>query len=309
VRVAVVMSTFKGERFVSEQVKSILQQLPADSWLLVRDDGSDDGTVARVQGFRDSRIHVTQGQNVGFARSFFLLMQSVPSEADCVMLADQDDVWLPGKIQKACDCLRGRSAPALYFSRLQLVDDQLRPLGLTAEWPRGPSFANALAENIVTGCTIALNRAALDLVLRVGDTSKLRFHDWWIYLVVAAFGEVIADPSPTILYRQHGNNVLGRGFGWRRYLVNLRFLRNASWVHILFNQLQNFRAVHGSALRPEQRALLDQYFDPENPAAVRRLLLSTRRFRQTLLDDVFLRLLIAWEVASGRGLLPHAARR
>jgi glycosyltransferase involved in cell wall biosynthesis len=308
-RVAVVMSTYRGERFVHEQVSSILSQLPPNGWLLVRDDGSDDRTVQCIKAFADPRIHLTEGHNVGFARSFFLLLASVPSEADCVLLADQDDVWLPGKIEKTCAALKGRSGPALYFSRLQLVDETLQPLGITAGWPRGPSFANALAENIVTGCTIGLNRPAVSLVLRLGDPEKLRFHDWWIYLVVSAFGDVIADPAPSMLYRQHGGNVVGRGSGWRRYLVNLRFLRKASWVHIMFSQLENFRSVFGASLTPEQRALLDRYFDPSNPAAVRRLLLAPRRFRQRLIDDFLLRLLLAWEIVSGRGLLPPGAKR
>lgn len=308
-RVAVLMSTYQGERFVEAQVRSILDQLPTDGWLLVRDDGSRDATVARVRAFGDPRIRITQGANVGFAASFFALLGSVPGEAQCIMLADQDDVWLPAKIARACSALQRHPGPALYFSRLQLVDESLQPIGLTAGWPRGPSFTNALAENIVTGCTIALNRPALQLVLRLGDVQRLRFHDWWIYLVVSAFGDVIADPEPTMLYRQHAHNVLGRGAGWRRYLVNLRYLRRSSWVHVMFSQVQNFRAEHGAALRPEQLALIERYFDPSNPAAIRRLLLAPRRFRQTLLDDVLLRALVIWELASGRGLLPKAAPR
>lgn len=304
--VTVVMSTYRGERFVDQQIASILQQLPDDGRLLVRDDGSDDGTVARVEAWRDPRIQLTRGANVGFAQSFFQLLASVPMETDCVMLADQDDVWLAGKIERATSMLSGHSGPALYFSRQQLVDEDLNPLGSTADWPRGPSFTNALAENIVTGCTAAINRPALELVLRLGDSSKLRFHDWWIYLVVSAFGEVVSDRSETMLYRQHGGNVLGRGFGWRRYLVNLRYLRRSSWVHVMFSQLQNFRDVFGSSISAEQSALLDRYFDPAKPAAIGRLLMAPRRFRQRLMDDVLLRLLIVWEIVSGRGLLPRA---
>lgn len=303
-RVAVLMSTFQGERFVDQQLASILEQLPADGWLIVRDDGSRDGTAARVRMHADARVHFTQGDNLGFAGSFFTLLGMVPEAAEVVMLADQDDVWLPGKIARACTSLQRCSGPALYFSRLQLVDEDLRPLGLTNGWPRGPSFANALAENIVTGCTIGLNRAAVALVLRVGDVGQLRFHDWWIYLVLSAFGQVIADPTPTILYRQHGGNVIGRGEGWRRYLVNLKYVRRTSWVHVLFSQVQNFRRVHGDSLTGEQRALMDRYFDPLNRMAVLRLLVVPRRFRQTWVDDVLLRLLLLAEILTGRGLLP-----
>jgi glycosyltransferase involved in cell wall biosynthesis len=307
-RVVVVMSTYRGEQFISEQVRSILEQLPADGLLLVRDDGSDDGTVDRLKAIRDPRIRVDSGPNLGFVRSFFALLASIPQDAQVAMLSDQDDVWLPGKIDRAVQQLRGRADPVLYCSRLQMVDESLRPLGLSLGWPRGASFANALAENIVTGCTVALNRPALDLVLRLGNPLRIHFHDWWMYLVISAFGTVITDPQPTVLYRQHGGNVVGRGAGARRYLVNLRFVRRTSWVHIMFNQIENFRATHGAALTPPQRELLEKVFNPASRAAIARLVLWPRRYRQTLLDDILLRMLVAGEFLLGRGLLPVDSR-
>src|SRR6266568_4048026 len=171
-RVVVVMSTYQGERFVTEQVRSILDQLPADGRLLVRDDGSTDSTADLIEAIGDQRVSLTRGTNVGFARSFFTLLESVPEEATLVMLSDQDDVWLPCRIDRAAQLLGQCEGPALYCSRLQLVDEAMRPIGLSSPWPRGPSFANALAENIVTGCTVALNRAALALVLHLGNPNR-----------------------------------------------------------------------------------------------------------------------------------------
>ena len=303
-RVVVVMSTYQGERFIAEQVRSILDQLPPDGRLLVRDDGSTDSTADLIAAVDDSRLSLTSGPNLGFARSFFSLLETVPIDATLIMLSDQDDVWLPGRIQRAARLLGSCDGPALYCSRLHLVDEALRPIGLSSPWPRGPSFANALAENIVTGCTVALNRAALALTLRVGDPALIHFHDWWMYLVISAFGTVVADPRPTVLYRQHGSNVVGRGAGIRRYIVNLRFIHRKSWVHIMFNQIENFRAVHGHALSPEQRRLLDRSFDPTSAIAIARMVLSPRRYRQTLLDDILLRMLVLAELVRGRGLRP-----
>lgn len=303
-RVAVVMSTYQGERFVAEQLRSILDQLPAEGRIFVRDDGSTDRTTERIEAMADSRISLVRGSNIGFARSFFELLESVPPEADLIMLSDQDDVWMPGRIDRAARQVRGCDGPTLYCSRLELVDEALRPLGVSSAWPRGPSFANALTENIVTGCTVAMNRAALKLVLRLGDPGAIHFHDWWMYLVISAFGTVIADPVPTVLYRQHGANVVGRGSGVRRYFVNLKFIRRKSWVHIMFSQIENFRAVHADGLAPEQQKLLARVFDPRSTAAVARLLLLPRRYRQALVDDVLLRMLVLGELALGRGLLP-----
>ncbi|RYY66184.1 MAG: glycosyltransferase family 2 protein [Comamonadaceae bacterium] len=309
-RVVVLMSTYKGEPWVREQVASILAQLPADGRLLIRDDGSPDATVDAIRGIADARLALTCGQNIGFVRSFLALLAQVPPDAEMVMFSDQDDVWLPEKVARAWAAIgESGSIPTLYCSRLQLVDTQLRPLGLSTDWPRPPSFENALAENVVTGCTAALNPAAVQLLREHGDVERIHFHDWWFYLVVAAFGRVVFDAQPTILYRQHGGNAIGMGSGPLRYWTILRFLRRHDWVHILFDQVENLRRTHGERLSPAQRAFIDRFFDPHDRRAVLRLLLAPRRHRQRWTDDVLLRLLIAWQLASGRGLLPRRPAR
>lgn len=304
-KVVVLMSTWQGERFVEEQLRSILDQLPADGRVIVRDDGSTDAGVARIEALGDARVTVVRGENLGFARSFFSLLDSAPADADVYMLSDQDDVWLPDKIARAVEHLAPlQDRPALYCSRLHLVDEDLRPLGLSPAWSGSPSFRNALVENIAVGCTCAVNRSGLLLARQAGDPRLVYFHDWWLYLVIAAFGTVIADPEPTILYRQHAGNQVGASRGWRRYLRTPRLLGKRNWVHAMFGQIENFRRLHADRLPAEDRRLLERYFDPQKPAAVARLLLVPRRFRQQLADDVFLRLLLLASLVSGRGLLP-----
>ena len=188
-RVVVLMSTYNGENFVLEQLYSILDQLPVDGRIVVRDDGSSDATVERVASVADPRITVVRGENLGFASSFLTLLKNAPGDAGMIMFADQDDVWLPRKIERAWKVLSApRDRPALYCSAQMLADEQLRPLHATQRWPRDPSFQNALSENIVTGCTAALNPAAAALLRRAGVPPEVRFHDWWMYLVVSAFG-------------------------------------------------------------------------------------------------------------------------
>ena len=197
-RVVVLMSTYNGERFVVEQLRSILDQLPEGGLILVRDDGSRDGTVAAVESLRDSRITVTRGPNLGFGRSFLTLLAAAPADADMVMFADQDDLWLPGKIERAWKHLQPfESVPGLYGSAQMLADIHLQALQATPAWSREPAFANALAENIITGCTAALNAPALRLMQRAGVPNEVHFHDWWAYLVVSAFGRVVFDANPT----------------------------------------------------------------------------------------------------------------
>src|SRR5258708_37501065 len=105
-RVVVLMSTYQGEHFVSDQLRSILFQLPEVGRILIRDDGSTDETIARIEAIGDNRVAILRGENIGFARSFLSLMDAAPRNADMYMLADQDDLWMPEKIQRAKDCLQ-----------------------------------------------------------------------------------------------------------------------------------------------------------------------------------------------------------
>lgn len=304
-QVVVLLSSYQGERFIREQLESILVQLPSGGQVFIRDDGSTDRTVDCILALQDTRISVVRGKNIGFVKSFFQLLHAAPEDADVIMLCDQDDVWLPNKIQRAVDHLQGLShQPALYCSRLQLVNEELKPIGMSPAWPLPPSFRNALTENIVTGCTCALNRAALQLTRKHGNADLIYFHDWWLYLTVAAFGQVIVDPEPTILYRQHGQNAIGMGAGMSRYFSIFRFLNKKNWVHIMYNQIENFRALYAGQLSQENGLLLERYFDPHKATTTARLLLSRERFRQYFIYDILLRLLILGALMTGSGLLP-----
>lgn len=303
-RVAVLLSSFQGEKYISEQIASVLSQLPADGRLIIRDDGSTDRTVQCIEKFEDVRINVTLGENCGFVESFLILLSQAPKEADVVMLCDQDDVWLPNKVQRAIDHLESfGDAPALYCSRLLLVNADLVQIGISPNWPKMPSFQNALAENIVTGCTAALNRAALILITRHGDKNNIFFHDWWLYLVTSAFGTVIFDPTPTILYRQHGKNAIGMGGGLRRYTTILRFIKQKSWIEILFNQIKNFDHIFSDELRPQHKLDLKRYVNPELRKTKIDLLFGKSHHRQRFADDLFLRLLLLREIIRRRPYL------
>ena len=128
-----------------------------------------------------------------------------------VAFADQDDVWLPGKLARGVAALATVPAdvPALYCARQYLVDEQLMPLKCSPRLRRPPGFPASLTQNIATGCTVMLNPAAASLVAG-SEAPPGSLHDWWCYLVItAAGGRVLADDTPTVLYRQHGSNAVG----------------------------------------------------------------------------------------------------
>lgn len=290
------MSTYNGERYVGEQLRSLLCQLPSEGLVLIRDDGSVDGTADVVAAFVDDRVRLLRGDNIGFGASFLTLLTMVPEDADLVMFSDQDDVWLPGKIGRAGAALaRCGDRPAIYGSAQMLVDEALRPLGPTAPWPAGASFRGALTENIITGCTAALNLPAVRLLQQAGAAPGVRFHDWWCYLVISAFGEVVFDDQPTLLYRQHGRNQIGHGAGWwgrQRQIV--RFLLRNDWVGILLAQVQALDAHYGAQLPAEARGLLDRYFVRSGAGWLPgwALIFSLRRWRHHWFGELALRVLL-----------------
>jgi glycosyltransferase involved in cell wall biosynthesis len=296
-QVLVLLSTFQGEAFVVEQLQSILQQLPQGGQIRVRDDGSRDQTVALILALNDARISVATGANLGFGASFLTLLQQAPEDVDMVMFADQDDVWLPDKIDRAWSRLQPLAdGPALYGSTQMLADTQLRPMQVTADWPRGPSMANALCENIITGCTAAINRPALQLLKRGGVPPRVRFHDWWMYLVVSALGTVVFDTQPTLLYRQHGTNQIGHGAGaFGRYAGMIRFLSRNDWVGILLEQVAAFFQRYGDELDHASRRLVLDHFDLEAGRAQPRwrMVCNSRLIRQRPGEDLAFRLMAA----------------
>ena len=210
---AILLSTFNGARFLPDQLDSLLRQDAA--WVLFwRDDGSTDDTAAIMQRFMAGpgagrcRAVVAPAGRVGPTASFMALLRAAAG-SEVVAFADQDDVWLPEKLGLAVRALSAETEPALYCSRQVLVDAGLNRIGLSAGLRRSPHFPAALTQNVATGCTVALNAAGARLVA-ASEPPSSSLHDWWSYLLVSAHGgRLIADETPTVLYRQHGGNMVG----------------------------------------------------------------------------------------------------
>ena len=219
-RVAILLSTFNGAGFLHAQLDSLLQQTH-EHWVLYwRDDGSSDQTTDVMAEFT---ARAGQGRcvelpgprcNLGPAASFHALLRAVAGNlgaADVVAFADQDDVWLPNKLQRGLAALAAvrPDEPVLYCARQILVDAELNRIGESALACGEVGFPASLTQNVATGCTVMLNRCAAMLVAS-STPSPATMHDWWCYLVVtAAGGRLLQDPEPVVLYRQHGGNIVG----------------------------------------------------------------------------------------------------
>lgn len=296
-RVQVLLSTHDGARWLEPLLASVLGQRGVDVGLLVRDDGSRDATPAILRArAADPRVSVVRGGNLGVPWTYFELLERSDAAAALLAFCDQDDVWLPHKLRRAADEL-GRldpAIPALYCGRQILTGPALDRLGLSPLPRRGPSFANALVENVATGCTVVLNRAARERIVAAGRPACTVMHDWWAYLVVAALGRVVYDPEPGVLYRQHGGNVVGTQASWRgRWAVRIgRFARRGR-VPVLSEQARELDRLHGAALGPEPRRVLDRFL-AGRAGFGRALAYATQPdvYRQAAIDDWILRALL-----------------
>lgn len=297
-RVTLLLSTYNGSRFLEQQLKSLYEQTYPEIKILVRDDGSSDSTRNILHSEQSKGlIAVLEGHgNLGPALSFFELLRSAAAtETAYVAFCDQDDVWHPDKIARAVAALTEitGSCPAMYCSRLEIVDEQLKHIGHT-EMPERVGFGNALVENVAVGCTIVLNRKAIDLICEHLPSNAL-MHDWWCYLVVSCFGGIIFDDCADIKYRQHGSNAIGMaknmfdrlGRKWRRFF-------GGDGGHLwLSEQAAVFSNIFEERIPLSQRLVLDRFIAAKSSSWCRvQLAFSREIWRQKWSDNLILRLLV-----------------
>ena len=214
-KIHILLSTYNGEQFLAEQIQSIQQQTVQDWKLLIRDDGSTDRTREIIREFvaQDSRIHwinENESKNLGVIKSFHNLAQF--EEADVYFFSDQDDVWLPQKLELSLAEARKYPAemPLLVYMDLTVVNQDLEVLSSSMirsqSGHANTELVQELTENTVTGGVAMANHALIQLW---NQTEDILMHDWYLALLATAFGKLVYIDQPGELYRQHEHNVLG----------------------------------------------------------------------------------------------------
>lgn len=303
--VLVLLSTYNGEKYLREQLDTIFSQKNCRVTLLVRDDGSTDATRVILKEYQNGSyggqiISVDEGTNIGVIHSFFtLLHKAAEFSCDYYALADQDDIWQEDKLFAAVSMLEERAEmawsegkrelPYLYASAVQPVDEKGRDIPAGIHYAKiTPAFGNALVENMCTGCTCVMNRELL-LLLQQRMPEFTVMHDFWLYLVASAFGEVIYDTQAHILYRQHGGNSLGMASSmvenYKRRIRNFKKHRGQ-----LKRQAAELQRLYGGKLEEESREkarLLREFI-----AGRRGLIFDRCIYRQRKSDDVIMKLFL-----------------
>jgi glycosyltransferase involved in cell wall biosynthesis len=294
--VEVLLSTFNGAKYVADLLDSVWAQDYPNVRLSVRDDGSTDGTLSLLERSLSTRTNATiaAGPNLGAANSFLTLLHAVGPASSYAAFCDQDDLWLPRKLSAAVNGLAGLEGPALYCSAVDLMTEDMSYIRIYRRGVRGPSFENALVENIATGCTIVLNRPAIDLLTSRSPKDFL-MHDAWCYLVLAGCGQVVYDPAPWVQYRLHRANAIGVGRTlWAEWSGRLSRQVAEGHRRVLTRQAEEVRRLYRRDLRPAAARSLDDFLDPQSSLTGRlRYAVRGAAHRQRVLDDVIYRSLYA----------------
>ncbi len=183
----------------------------------------------------------------------------------------------------------------MYCSRAMLVDENLESIGYSKIPGRGPSFENALVENIAIGCTTVLNSLARDIILiSLPRPNSIVMHDWWAYMTVSALGQVFYDVETRTLYRQHSGNVVGlRDSILEEGVKKIKRFIKYGRVPLLTTQAREFREIHGELLSPDKKMILDRFVDKRNNLGRRiHYALRGETHRQTWLDNIIYRTLV-----------------
>lgn len=217
-QIDILLATYNGEKYLREQIDSILNQTYKNIRLIVSDDCSKDGTRKILEEYKnkDERIKVYyQEKNLGVVKNIEFLLGKV--ESPYYMLADQDDYWLPEKAEKSLETLKNNNAD-LVFGDLQVVDENLNTMYesfndymlLSRKINKYiDSYKLNYLYNCVTGCTVLAKKETIEKILPLPTNSKYLIHDHWIGLMASLNGKLAYMPEKYIKYRQHGNNQVG----------------------------------------------------------------------------------------------------
>ncbi len=283
--VDILMATYNGEKYIKEQLQTILDQSCKECKLIIHDDGSTDNTVKLIKEVMErypERIqYIEDGVRTGGAKNnFFHLLKF--STAKYIMFADQDDVWQQNKVENALNCIKKYEKqlgeiPLMGYSDLVVVDEKLQVINksffdMQALSGERNAFNNILVQNIVTGCTVIFNRELLVLCKEMPKEAIM--HDWWMALIAAGCGKLFLMKNRDILYRQHGNNTEGAKDCKNPMYLAKKLLEPAKIKKSMLDtrlQAKAFKNILGEKLNEKNRNILNKYIMLDSQSKLERL--------------------------------------
>ena len=293
-KVAILISTYNGEKYLKEQIDSLLNQTYKNIDIYIRDDNSKDNTVNIIENYMKNKnnIRLIKGENLGFVRSFFELLKNV-EKADYYAYCDQDDIWMEDKIQRAVEYLSklNENKPNLYFSNSDYYDGDMNFVA-HGDVKKVYSFRNSLVECVSQGMTMCINKTARDCIVKHIPKNCL-FHDWWTYMVCAGMGNIVYDEKPLVKYRRHTKSVTAEGknfFELQMWRIK-KFLKSDDLKKIK-KQIKEYDKYFEADLNKENKEVL-KLFTNEKYSFINSMhkFFYPKRFRKKISDEILLRIL------------------
>lgn len=275
--VCILLASFNGEKYIKDQIESIINQTYNNWSLIIRDDGSSDNTNVIISSYiklfpeKIFMINDNKG-NLGAKQNYFQLLSF--ADSPYIMFADQDDVWLPTKIElclqkiQSVESIYGTDTPLLVHTDMIVVDDELNEIS-ESFWDyqyinpeKGKAFNRLLMDNVVTGCTVMINKKLKDMAAPIPEQAYM--HDWWLALVASAFGKVDYLKEKTMLYRQHQNNEIGARPWNMKYAISIITSFNklraivSSYIKIQ-KQADVFKNIFDNNLEPHKQLIINAF--------------------------------------------------
>jgi glycosyltransferase involved in cell wall biosynthesis len=282
--VDVLMATYNGEKYVDDQIESIEAQSFKDFSILISDDGSSDSTLAHVEKMSEKYRNITNvssSNHIKGVRGNFLFLSN-KTNAEYAFFCDQDDYWLPQKVELSLQKMKemeqefGKTIPLLVFTDMKVVDSSLSVMHDSFEVssgidPERIAFKYILTKSIGAGCSMLVNRVLLDMLKKTPGNQPMIMHDWWASLIAAGFGAIGHVDTPTSLYRQHQGNLVGakaNSFAALPSLINSLTEK----YEATYEQAVSFREVYGAQLDSERSCQLDAFIATGSGGVFSRLL-------------------------------------
>ena len=292
-KVAVLISTYNGEKYIKEQLDSILNQTYKNIEIVIRDDGSKDSTVDIIKEYQEryNNIILKEGTNVGFIKSFFQLLSL--ADADYYAFCDQDDSWIENKIELAVRALNevDNSKPNMVFGNSDYYDENMKLIG-KGEEHKTFSFKNSLYECVAQGMTMTINQVAKKIIIE-NLPEKCLFHDWWTYMICSGLGNVLYNDTTVVKYRRFAKNATAEGqnilkvFLWR---IEKLFADNG--MKDIRTQQQEFKRLFYKKLSNENKEIMDVFVqDKYNFFKALKKAFYPNSIRRKKSDDIIVRLL------------------
>lgn len=267
-KITILLSTYNGEKYLSPLLDSLLQQKTMggelDIEIFVRDDGSKDKTTEILKEYANKHLLILGevGQNVGFAESFSWLIKNAP-KSDFYALCDQDDIWLPEKLEKAVKRLEKEDAsiPLQYSTNLIVVNDELKEITRDTHIHMSKNSPTQFEENILQnntyGCTIVINETLRALYEQI-PSGTIMFHDYILTILATGLGKCIFEENPQILYRQHANNTVGFYKGsFRNIIRSIKFVFKNDLKNSKAQNVKICKNYFYSLFSPEKQNFID----------------------------------------------------